>query len=309
MLPHYQATLDYLLAQFAVREWSELSALVKRATAAQLRHWELPLLACHAVGGTTSQAIPAMAALVALFLSIVLVDDMLDEDPKGYFVQNGYPAASHLAGALQAAGLEAIAQSTAREDVKSAVINKLNRMLLCTALGQYWDTHNPQDEEAYWQIVQTKSAPFFGTALYIGALMGSTTEEEATKLETIGGIYGELIQLHDDLHDVMQKPANPDWTQGRSPLPILFATVVSHPDQERFLALRQRISDPEALAEAQIILIRCGAISYVIDQLLQRHQKAEALLGDMGDIESGVIRDLLNKTTEPIHRLLESVEL
>lgn len=309
MPKQYDTALDYLLALSAVQEWDELCALLTRTTTTKVRHWELPALACQAVGGLPSQAIPATAALVALYLAIILVDDMLDEDPKGYYVQRGYPATSHLAGALQAVGLEAIAQSNATAEVKAAVSNKLNSMLLSTALGQYWDTHNPQDEGAYWRVVQTKSAPFFGAALYVGALMGGAPENKAAKLEQIGRLYGELIQLHDDLHDVMQKPANADWTQGRSPLPILFATVVCHPDQARFQVLRQQIHEPNALAQAQSILIRCGAVSYVVDQLLQRHQKVETLLKEMVLVDSGVIRDLLNKTVQPVHHLLESIEL
>lgn len=303
-----QRIVGYLSTLPAVQEWEELRTLLKRTAESKVRHWQLPILACQAVGGRPLQAIPVASALAALYSGIILVDDMIDADPKGYHLHYGCPATSHLAGALQALGLEAIAHSDATDAIKAAVVNKLNSMLLSVALGQYWDTHNPQDEATYWRVVQTKSASFFGTALYVGALMGGAAEEQAEKLEQIGEIYGELIQLHDDLHDVMQKPANPDWTQGRSPLPILFATLVSHPDQGRFRALRQLISNPGALAEAQTILIRCGAISYVIDQLLQRHQKAEALLEEMVLVNSGVIRDLLNKTIEPIHHLLESVE-
>jgi geranylgeranyl diphosphate synthase type I len=309
MPKQYDTALDYLLTLPVVQAWGELRKLLTRTMTTKVRHWELPALACQAVGGSPSQAIPATAALVALYLAIILVDDMLDEDDKGYFVQSGYPATSHLAGALQAVGLEAIAQCNAAAEVKAAVGNKLNSMLLSTALGQYWDIHNPQDEGAYWRVVQTKSAPFFGAALYVGALMGGAPEEQATKLERIGRIYGELIQLHDDLHDVMQQPANADWTQGRSPLPILFATLVSHPDQARFQALRQQIHAPDALAEAQAILMRCGAVSYVVDQLLQRHRKAEALLTEMELVDSRVIRQLLDKTVQPVHHLLESVEL
>ena len=84
-------------------------------------------------------------------------------------------------------------------------------------------------------------------------------------LQKLGGIYGEMIQIHDDMHDAMETPANPDWVQGRSPLPILFASLVSHPEQKRFLALVQNITEPAALQEAQDILIRWGAISYCAD--------------------------------------------
>jgi geranylgeranyl pyrophosphate synthase len=303
------AIVGYLSTLPAVQAWEELRTLVKRTAESKVRHWQLPVLACQAVGGRPRQAIPVASALAALYCGIILVDDMIDADPKGYHLHSGCPATSHLAGALQALGLEAITHSDATNAVKAAVVNKLNSMVLSVALGQYWDTHNPQDEESYWRVVQTKSASFFGTALYVGAMIGGAEEEQASKLEQIGGIYGELIQLHDDLHDVMQQPANPDWLQGRSPLPILFADQVTHPEQHRFQDLRQHILEPEALAEAQSILIRCGAVSYVVDQLVQRHQRAQALLQETPLRDSAVIDDLLSDAIRPVHHLLEMVSV
>lgn len=302
-----QRTHTYLTELSTVKQWPELKDLLNRTTNAGVRHWELPALTCQAVGGTELQAVPTTAALVALFLSIVLVDDMIDHDPKGYHIEHDCPTTSHLAGALQALGLEAIAQAHATESTKWLICNKLNSMFLSVSLGQYWDIHNPQDEESYWRIVETKSASFFGAAFYAGALIGGATQEIAAQLENVGAIYGEIIQLHDDLHDVMQRPANPDWTEGRSPLPILFASQVNHPEQERFLALRQQIHNPAILLEAQSILIRCGAVSYLIDQLLQRQQKADALLADIPLIKSSAIQSLLDRTTEPLHQLLNGV--
>src|SRR5690606_5639328 len=149
-------TVDYLSTLPAVQMWEELNGLLERTVNSKVRHWRLPALACQAVGGSPSEAIPSMAALIALYTGIILVDDMIDADPKGYHVQHGCPDTSHLAGALQALGLEAMAQAAVTADVKVRVINKLNGMLLSVALGQYLDIHNPQDETTYWRVVQTK---------------------------------------------------------------------------------------------------------------------------------------------------------
>jgi geranylgeranyl pyrophosphate synthase len=172
-------------------------------------------------------------------------------------------------------------------------------------LGQYWDSLNPQDEESYWRVVQTKSSPFFGAALYAGARIGGGSEETAAQLEGIGQIFGELIQIHDDLNDVMAIPANPDWKQGRSPLPILFAQVVSHPEQQRFRQLRCQVDDPDALVEAQEILIRSGAVSYAVDQLVVRHQRAAASLNKSTLANGDVMANLLDETILPVVRLFE----
>jgi geranylgeranyl pyrophosphate synthase len=105
----------------------------------------------------------------------------------------------------------------------------------------------------------------------------------------------------------MAAPANPDWIMGRSPLPILYAQSVNYPQRKRFLELKEKIDDPASLAEAQRILIRCGAISFVIDQLLRRIQVAKNLLNSIPLARSEDLGGLLEDVIEPIRKLLSSI--
>jgi geranylgeranyl pyrophosphate synthase len=118
-----------------------------------------------------------------------------------------------------------------------------------------------------------------------------------------------MIQIHDDMHDSMESPANPDWLEGRSPLPILFASLVKHPEQERFLQLKKRANRSEALKEAQEILIRCGAISYCADQLIQKYEEAMKLLSKIPLTNCEPISSLFNEVIAPIHKLLQLSEI
>jgi geranylgeranyl pyrophosphate synthase len=148
-------------------------------------------------------------------------------------------------------------------------------------------------------------------ALHIGALLGGAPAELAEQLRQFGGQYGEMIQIHDDLNDCLTVPANPDWTLGRSPLPILFALVVDHPDRARFLELRRALSratsDPETLAEAQDILIRCGAVSYGVHHLLARYQTAQQTLKRMPLIDRAGLEALLEGLIRPVEELFLAV--
>ena len=301
------ATANYLASLPILQEWEELHDLLRQTLARPQGHWRLPAISAAAVTEDPSRAVPGVAALLCLLLAIVLVDDMLDADPKGQHHRLGSPATANLAGALQAAGLEALARSGVAPAVIQAAQERLNRMMLMTALGQYWDSRNPQDEAGYWRVVRTKSSPFFGAAFAVGGLLGGALDQTVAGLEKIGKLYGEMIQLHDDLNDVMETPANPDWLQGRLPLPILFAEQVHHPEQGRFRQLRAQIADPGVLAEAQQILIRCGGISYTIGQLLERHAEAEALLHTVSLAQPAPIRQLLDEIVAPIRGLLDAV--
>jgi len=290
-----------------LQRWSEPIDVFRRTASKKPRHWRLPILACTAVGGSRDHAIPLVTAIACLHKSIILIDDMLDEDPRGEFHLIGEGAAANLAAAFQAAGIEVICQSHSDSGTKLAVIRGLNQMLLTTALGQHMDAQNPQDEETYWELVRTKSSPFFGAALRVGALFGGADPEISAQIEKFGRLYGEMIQIHDDLNDTMDTPANPDWVQGRSPLPILFAQVVDHPDRKRFLELHQNIAESDALAEAQTILIRCGAVSYCIDQLLRRVQAAQEILASTLLARPKKLAGLLTDVVDPVKNLFTEI--
>jgi geranylgeranyl pyrophosphate synthase len=303
----YAQLENYLDGLTLIQSWPEMQAIFKKAMAGRPRPWQLPVLVCEAVGGDPARAIPTAASIACLHISLILIDDMLDADPRGEHQRIGAPAAANIASAFQAVGLEIIAQSEIAPEAKLAVLLSLNQMVLTTTLGQYWDTQNPATEATYWRIVQTKSSPFFGTALHIGAVLGGASLAVAEQLRVLGNLYGEMIQIHDDLNDTMAVPANTDWTLGRSPLPILFAQVVDHPDRERFLELRREVLTPDNLAEAQTILIRCGAVSYCLDQILDRYDKACKILAGIPLYDCVGLETMIETLIHPIQELFNSL--
>lgn len=303
----YEQIVACFLSIPGVSMWEETQILFRRIAAGKPDHWMLPLRACEAVGGTREQAIPAAVAIACAHIGIILVDDMLDADPRGEFRRIGAPAASNLACAFQSASLGALTLADAQPEARLAALINMNAMFFTTALGQFWDTQSPADEAAYWRVVQTKSSPFFGAALQIGGLAGGGSIEIAEHLRELGGLYGEAIQIHDDLNDCMAVPANPDWIQGRSPLPILFAKLVNHPQRDRFLKLCENISDAEALTEAQEILIQCGAVSYCVDQLLRKYMSARELLDAVTLQHRDVLEALFQGIVTPVWKLFEAM--
>ncbi|MFZ5880995.1 MAG: polyprenyl synthetase family protein [Chloroflexota bacterium] len=300
------ASLFPTLAPFD--EWREAQSIFNRAATASPSHWMLPIRACEAVGGAPESAAQSALAVACAHISILLVDDMLDSDPRGEYQCLGMPAAANLASAFQSASLSALSLGIRDASRRQAALDAFNHMYLLTAYGQFLDAQAPSDEEAYWQVVRAKSAPFFGSVFQVGALAGGAALETARRLNILGRLYGEMIQVHDDLHDVMESPANPDWLQGRRPLPILFATLVSHPQQARFLELTSHIGEAGALEEAQDILFQCGAVSYCVEQLLQKHQAAQALLDGLSLAQPAALAELVEAVIAPVRGLLETVQ-
>lgn len=303
----YHATVDYLLPLPVFDAWQEMRTILQRAASLRPRDWQLPLKACQAVGESAEKAVPACAALACVQISIILVDDMLDNDPRGEYRRIGHGSAANFALAFQAAGMDALTASPAHSSLRLEAVDSLNRMMLTTARGQDLDIQNPADEISYWRVVENKSAPFYGCALHLGALFAKCTAETAKPLEKLGRVYGEMIQIHDDLNDTLAVPANPDWLQKRKPLPILFALTVDHPDRERFIELYEDISAGNALQGAQEILIRCGAVSYCVDQLIHRYRISQEILNKTLLPEKEVMDSLIESVMAPVWKLFETV--
>jgi geranylgeranyl pyrophosphate synthase len=305
----YQSTVDYLLSFPIFDAWREMRAILQRIAAGHPRDWQLPIVACQAVGAPAEKAIPASAALACAQISIILVDDMLDDDPRGEYHRIGSGRAANFALAFQAAGFDALIGSKANSSVKWEALNSLRHTMLTTAYGQELDVQNPGDEVSYWRVVENKSGPFFGCAIHLGALHGEADTNTADKLKKLGNLYGEMIQIYDDLNDTLAVPANPDWLQKRKPLPILFALSVNHPERIKFEELYKNISIGSALQEAQEILIRCGALSYCVDQLLRRHRVAQNILDKTPLPDREGIDSLLKEVIAPVWKLFETLGL
>ncbi|MFC1878689.1 polyprenyl synthetase family protein [Chloroflexota bacterium] len=303
----YKLAHDFLLSDSIIKDWPEMKAILEQAVSGASKVWRLPIAACQAVGGEKTLAVPAVAAIACLQISIILIDDMLDCDPRGEYHRIGEAATANLAAAFYAAGLGAIVHSETQSTPTLAALESLNHMMLTTCLGQYLDVQNPENEDAYWTLVRTKSSPFFGAALHVGALLGGASPEIAAQVKKVGLVYGEMVQIHDDLNDTMEVPANPDWTLGRSPLPILFAQNVDHRDRSRFIELCEAIPDPGALDEAQNILIRCGAVSFAVDQLLRRNQTAQEMITGTRLANSEALEGVLADLVDPIRDLFEAI--
>ena len=296
-----------ILALPEVAAWPEMAGIFERSSSTPHSDWSLPGMACRAVGGDEAAAVPGAAALACLQISIILVDDMLDDDPRGAHLRLGPGPAANLALAFQAAAFRLVEQAPVNVERRAAVVASLAGMALTTALGQQWDAQNLAGEDNYWKVVRAKSTPFYAATLHVGALLGGAEAGVAEGLRDFGILIGEVIQIQDDLLDAFQTPANPDWRQGRNNLLLLYALTAQHPARPRFLELLSRIDDPSVLGEAQRILIRCGAVSYTTYQLLQRYHTARQQLAALLLADPAPMQELLARQTQPLASLLKTI--
>lgn len=292
-----------------VMAWPQLAQLFKRVFAQPNEVWSWPLLACQAVGGNPLVATPAAAALLCSMLSITLVDDMLDEDPRGLYHLQGQARTANMALAIQAAGMRLIAAAPLPAEQRVAVMGSLAELALATAYGQALAEDSPGSEPDYWKMVRAKSGPYYEAAVYIGALLGQALPETAERLRRFGALSGEVVQLQDDLKDAFHTPANPDWKQPHNNLLMLYALTAAHPEREQFMALLPHSDQPAALHSAQQILIHSGAVSYCAYHIARRFQAARDFLAQMALADRAPLSNVLARQIQPLQSLLLSLQL
>lgn len=301
----YLRAVNLLLQHPQTLRWPQLQQAYQRALTHKPVAWDFPLRACQATGGDESRLTPALAAMTCAHMGILLIDDLLDEDPRGLQHQIGAGRAANLSTALL--GMAADVLRNADPAVSQPAIAAIIQLQMDTAYGQELDVQNPASEEEYWAVAHAKSSPYFATGLFLGALFAGAGVESASQCYEFGALFGEMLQIHDDLNDCLSVPANVDWLQGRSPLPILYAELAPHSQQARFKELRRQVSEPAALQEAQSILVSSGAISYCINELILREKQARQHLARMQLTNSSPLGELLDQTLAPVERLLARV--
>lgn len=301
----YLRAVNLLLEHPETQRWPQLQLACQRALTHKPTAWDFPLRAGQALGADEEGLVLPVAAMVCAHMSIIVIDDLLDEDPRGLYHQIGIGRAANLGAALFGLAASVLQQSHA--GVREPALRAMMQLQLDTAHGQELDVQNPGSEEGYWAVAHAKSSPYFATGLYLGALFAETTTEVAEQFYDFGALFGEMLQIHDDLNDCLSAPANVDWLLGRWPLPILYAELAPHPQQARFQELRSQVAAPEALEEAQSILVSSGAISYCVNELIQREKVARQHLENMPVPDKSPLGALLDQMVAPVNRLLERV--
>lgn len=287
--------------------WPEVLSLFPDTDAPLRTDWALPFYSLRAAGQSDTIALPIAAALACIQISIMIVDDILDDDPRGKHVEMGSGRAANLALALQAAAHLAVDTLDTSTDRRHAIATCLQTMALATASGQEIDTQPITGEDAYWRLVSAKSTPFYAAALESGAILGGTDEATQRVVRSIGVHLGEIIQIMDDLEDAFQSPPKPDWKRQNNNLVILFAKTAEHPERTHFLECLSQIDYPGHLQAAQQILINCGAVSYALYEIIQRYHSNMTMLRGSTFLEPQPIVDLHNLQMRPLIQLLLTI--
>ncbi len=136
-------------------------------------------------------------------------------------------------------------------------------------------------EEAYYSIIEQKTAALFEACCEMGAMSVNAAAEDIEEAKKFGRILGTIFQIRDDIFDYYEmsklgKPTGNDMAEGKLTLPAIHALLTSGDDET--LAIAQRVKKFEASKEDIAKLIdftkKNGGIEYAEEVMLRLHDEA-----------------------------------
>lgn len=275
----------------------------------------LVLLTASAAGGEWDCALPAAAAVELVHNFSLIHDDIQDKSA----LRRGRPTVWVKWGVAQAinAGdamftLAHLAVLGLGETVSSVAALQAARVLqeTCLALtqGQFLDlayeTHGDLTIDAYWPMVEGKTAALISACTYLGALAAQAEPARSEAYRQFGRSLGLAFQAQDDLlgiwgdESLTGKSKESDLISGKKSLPVLYGLQQAGSFAERWT--RGAIS-PEEVPSLSARLEDEGAKVYtqdtvngLTDQALGALEAAQPL-GDAGEALFTLAKKLMRR--------------
>lgn len=147
-------------------------------------------------------------------------------------------------------------------------------------------------EEAYFRIIDHKTAALFAACAELGALSADAGEEFTEKARRFGEIVGICFQIRDDIFDYYSnseigKPTGRDMAEGKLTLPVIYA--LNSTNDAAMLALADKVKKGEAdRAEIETLIAfakQNGGIEYAERKMQELRSQAYAAIASFKNEE------------------------
>lgn len=254
----------------------------------------LSLLSAVCFGSDPKPAIPVAIAAEMIHMATLVHDDVIDraETRRGRKTVNHIWGnhVSVLAGdALLAKALVILVDETTGEVVR--IMSDMIYRMCEGEIAQHASQHDIfQDDQAYFDRIEKKTALFFAACCKAGALLGGAGAEQAQAMWAYGRHLGMAFQVVDDLLDVsaeaqvVGKPVGNDLRAGVLTLPVLHSLRAEGYRGEAAALINKRDAMTPADIERVLRLVRDrGSVAYAFDVAKGFAQEAKAALAAVPD--------------------------
>jgi geranylgeranyl diphosphate synthase type I len=238
----------------------------------------LSLLACEALGGDVKAALPAAAAVELVHNFSLIHDDIQDGNSE----RHNRPTVWWVWGPAQAInagdGMHALARLALLRQTGEGMspertlkaVGLLDQACLRLCEGQYLDlTYQERvdiSQDAYFKMVEGKTAALISCAAELGAVMSSVEEPVERAIAQFGAKLGMAFQIRDDILDLWGqqdtgKPLAGDILNKKKSLPIVYAIENASGAERRTLGdvYFKRVMEPEDIDKIIEVLETLGA--------------------------------------------------
>lgn len=249
----------------------------------------LVLLMARELGDVKENSLKSAVTLELLHTASLVHDDVVDEsrerrgqksvnalyDNKVAVLLGDYLLSKSLLVASQTNNIRAV-----------EIISRLGGTLSEGEIFQLANIRNEQvSEDAYFHIIEHKTAALFAACAELGAISANGSEEYVRRAVEYGRITGICFQIRDDIFDYFSdsaigKPTGNDMAEGKLTLPAIFA--INHTDNKDMLEIAARVKKGTASTEDISKLVEftkeSGGIEYAENRMNELHKQAKSLL-------------------------------
>ncbi len=254
----------------------------------------LCLLSCQAVGGNTSQILPAAASLEFIHNFSLIHDDIEDASCERHHRPTvwklwGQPQAINAGDSMFALAYLALLKLRGNGIAGTKVmraIRVLGEACLELCEGQYLDIayegRGDVTTEDYLRMITKKTAALMAASTSIGACLVTEDEGIVSYFHEFGKNLGVAYQIHDDIlgiwgtEEKIGKSVKGDILHRKKTLPVVYRLENSRgKDKQRLVKLYSQESvEEEDVTEVVEILNRSGARGYAQDLEQQYYHQA-----------------------------------
>ena len=249
----------------------------------------LVLLVAREFGPVREATLRSAVALELLHTSSLIHDDVVDESGKrrGHASANaiyGNKVAVLVGDYILAATLH---QAALTKDVRIVdIIALLGGTLSEGEVRQLANIRSEvSTEEAYFHIIQRKTAALFTACARLGALSAGAPESLAEEISKFAEIVGVCFQIRDDIfdyydHGEIGKPTGNDMIEGKLTLPVIYALNTTQ--DEEMITLARKVKNGSVTDEEIARLVAFtkvhGGIEYADKRMRDFHAEATLFL-------------------------------
>lgn len=250
----------------------------------------LVLLTAKACGRIIPETYHGAVTVELLHTATLIHDDVIDKSD----MRRGRPSVNAVYDNTKAVLIGDYLLSTAlMESVKTndleivGIMSELGQNLSEGELNQYsLASEVIVDEEAYFEVINKKTASLMRASIVIGAITGGAEKETIDRFGKLGKLLGICFQIRDDIFDYFQddvgKPTGNDIREGKITLPLIYA-LQNSPDGvsgEMKQIIESSDYSEENISKLLTFAKDYHGVEYAYNKMNQFLSEAEAIITD-----------------------------